>query len=176
MTNRFQDADEEDALQNGILKDGHHLTCHMFAKDGAPLPGFTDVQRAIAATHDAITFDASLHKPGPRYATGTYDTAAHDAAITARNAAYEEYQATITDAWRSKSAPSGSYPAANGANVGDNCTINGSPGTLRAIPGHDGWLQCVADTNDSRPDTQQIKDSAYSEYDLQIQNSWRTAS
>jgi hypothetical protein len=181
MTNRFEDDDENETL---ILRDGEHLTVHMFAKDGAPLPGFTDVQRAIAAaTHDTATFDAASHRPGHRYANdaaplndaqrlryGVFDAA--------KEGAYADRDRDLSNSWRGNTGaapPAGSYPEGTG-HEGRACTVDGAPGTLRAIPGHDGWLRCVADTNDSRPDAQQIKDSAYSEYDLRIQNSWRTAS
>ena len=175
MPRRFIEDNNTDML-DGILQPGGHFRVPMFLRDGVTInPVLNASQRAIVGMqqHDAATFDASLHKPGPRY--GTND-AARDAAAK-RDAAYEEYQRYITDAWKSKAPPAGSYPAANGANVGDSCPINGSPGKLRAIAGHDGWLQCVADTNnDSRRDAQQTMDAAYAEYDLRIQNSWRNQS
>jgi hypothetical protein len=55
--------------------------------------------------------------------------------------------------------------------------VNGSPGRLRAIAGHDGYLECVAtNSNDSTHDAanaQQIKDAAYSEYSRDLENAWR---
>jgi hypothetical protein len=148
----------------------------------------TDVQKAIAATYDATqsdasTFDAASHRPGHRFPSGTQDSlhkhghryGVHDAAT---EKAYADAESDLSNSWRGNTGaapPAGSYPEGT-SHEGRACTVDGAPGTLRAIPGHDGWLQCVADTNDSRPDAQEIKDSAYSEYDLRIQNSWRTAS
>jgi hypothetical protein len=138
---KFIDDDEDAILQNGILRDGAHLRVHMYAKDGAPLPGFTDVQRAIAASHDAVTFDASLHKPGHRFPSGTTDAAK-------RAAMYADADRALSDAWRSKAPPTGSYPEGT-SHEGSACTVDGA---------------------------QQTMDAAYAEYDLRIQNSWRTAS
>jgi hypothetical protein len=167
MTRRFTDDDDS------ILKDGERLIVPMFMKDGSPNPALSPIQRAIAATHDAMTFDAGMHRPGYRYPSST---AAMSDAAAKRNTAYNDYERDRTDAWKSKAPPAGSYPA-NGANEGDACTVNGSPGSLRAIPGHDGWLQCVADTNnDTRRDSQQTMDAAYSEYEWRIQNAWRSQS
>jgi hypothetical protein len=167
--------DDEENFNDGILKDGKTISVRLMMKDGSPNPRLSPVQRAIAATRDTVTFDAARHKPGPGYASATNDAAANDARAI-KDAANEEYKRWITDAWKSKAPPAGAYPA-NGANEGDSCTIDGAPGTLRAIAGHDGWLQCVADTNnDSRCDAQQTMDAAYAEYDLRIQNSWRNQS
>ena len=182
MTPRFIDTDEEN--ETFILRDGERLTIPLMMRDSSPNPRLSPVQRAIAAaTHDAVTFDAASHRPGYRH-PATNDAAAHAATISARNA-YEIYQREISDAWKSKSPPSGSYPEGNGCDAGDACTVNGSSGTLQAIAGHDGWLRCVAaddnadHSNDSRSiqhdaqSAQAIKDAAYSAYDLETQNSWR---
>ena len=186
MTKFIYDEENPDML-DGILQPNGHYRVPMFLRDNVTInPVLNASQRAVVGMrqHDAATFDGSLYKPGPRYSTN--HAAANDAAAK-RDAAYEEYQRYITDAWKSKAPPAGSYPAANGANEGDACTINGAPGKLRAIAGHDGYLECrstdKADhSNDSRSiqndaqSAQAIKDAAYAEYDLRMENSWRNQS
>ena len=178
---RFVDVDEKETdMLDGILQPGGHYRVPMFLRDNVTInPSLTPVQRAIAttrqhdaATFDAATFDAASHKPGPRY--GTNDAAANDAAAK-RDAAYEEYQRYITDAWKSKAPPAGSYPA-NGANEGDACTINGASGTLRAIAGNDGWLQCRPTNRTDAQPTNDARDAAYQDYESRLQNAWRNAS
>jgi hypothetical protein len=186
---RFEDDSDRDMI-DGILQPNGHFRVPVFLRDGAPNPSLTPVQRAIAvtgqhdaATFDAATFDAASHRSGHRYAIdaaplndaqrlryGVFDGA--------KEKAYSDSDRDLANSWRGNTGaapPAGSYPEGT-SHEGRACTVDGAPGTLRAIPGHDGWLQCVADTNDSRSDAQQIKDSAYSEYELRIQNSWRTAS
>jgi hypothetical protein len=187
--------DDDDVFDSrGVLKDKKHVTVSMFMKDGSPNPDLTPAQRvaaAVAATRDAMkTFDASMHRPGFRYAaTGTADSAAAaDAAITARDAAYSDYQRRQADAWKTgktKDAPPDGAYSADEASEGDLCTINGAPGKLCAMDDNDEWLICIADnpgddnsTGDSRTahDTrtaQQIKDAAYLSYQNDIENAWR---
>ena len=86
----------------------------------------------------------------------TFDSASHKpghrfASTTdnaKRDALYDAADRELSDAWKTKAPPpTGSYPEGTG-HEGDN----------------------------SRRDAQQIKDSAYAEYDLRIQNSWRNQS
>jgi hypothetical protein len=148
----LDDDDEGDILKNGILQDGKSLRTHMYARDGSPLPGFTDVQRAIAATKDAMrTFDASLHRPGFRRAaaTSTADSAhqtGHRFGVfdAAKEKAYADRDRELTNSWRGNT----------GAGTSTGRDTN----------------------NDSRRDAQQTMDTAYAEYDLRIQNSWRNQS
>jgi len=197
---KIRDDDDDVFDKNGLLKDGKHATVPMFMRDGKPNPDLTPSQRvaaAVAATKDAMrSFDSSMHRihrPGFRYsadtAAGTVDSAAADAAITARDAAYSDYQRRQSDAWktgRTRDAevpPDGSYPASD-YDEGDSCTVGGQAGTLQLIDGYEDYLECVANdsgddgTGDSRTthDTrtpQQIRDAAYQEYDSDITNSWR---
>jgi hypothetical protein len=143
MTRRFIDDDDD------ILKDGETLTVKMYMKDGSPNPSLTPVQLAIAATYDAMTFDASLHRPGHRYANdaapledaqrlryGVFDAA--------KEKAYADSDRDLTEAWRGNT----------GAGTSSGSTTN----------------------NDSCRDAQPTMDAVYSEYDLRIQNSWRNQS
>jgi hypothetical protein len=98
---------------NDILRDGETRTFKMYAKDGSPLPGFTPMQRAIAAaTHDGATFDASLHRPGHRYANdaaplndaqclryGVFDAA--------KEKAYSDSDRDLSEAWRGNTGATG---------------------------------------------------------------------
>ena len=151
MTRRFIDDEENETF---ILRDGERLTIPLMMRDGAPNPRLSPTQHAIAATHDAVTFDAAVHRPGHRYANaaaplndaqrlryGVFDAA--------KEKAYADRDRDLINSWRgSKSPPTGSYPEGT-SHAGDACTIDGA---------------------------QQTMDAAYSEYDLRIQNSWRTAS
>jgi hypothetical protein len=195
---KIRDDDNDAFDSNGRLKDGRHATVPMFMKDGSPNPDLTPAQRvaaAVAATKEAMrSFDSSMHRmhrPGFRYAAdtaaGITDSAAADAAITARDAAYSDYNRRVQDAWKTgktRDAPpsEGAYSADDNSE-GDVCTTNGGePGTLQASDDGD-WLVCVANdgddgTSDSRTmhDTrtpQQIRDAAYESYDSDISNAWR---
>lgn len=186
----------DDDDKNNILKDGETRTFKMFMKDGiTPNPNLSPAQRvaaAVSATRQAMaSFDSAMHdgyrhKPGfvRRAATMTADSVTADAT---RDAAYEEYDRRQNDAWQSKSPPSGSYPVGT-SQEGDACTINGAAGTLQAIDGHNGWLECVADDDNDNSSSsnpydsagkfdsvkaQAIKDAAYAAYDSEISQRWR---
>ena len=111
MTNRFQDSDDDE--DTTLLKDGQTITVKMYALDGSPLPGFTDIQRAIgAATHDTATFDASLHKPGHRFPSGTQDSLhkpSHRYGVfdTAKEKAYADRDRDLTESWRGNTNAAG---------------------------------------------------------------------
>ena len=185
---------DDDKNKDRILRDGETMTVKMFMKDGSPNPGFTQVQRAIAATRAAMqSFDAAMHRPGFRYGAAApptgdaaADAAAAAAAVVARDAAYSDYEHRQSNAWRgtadAKLPPAGSYPASE-ADEGDACTIDGRPGTLCTIDGHEGYLECVPDddsdidTGDSATDAKvkaaKAKQDAYAAYDSQITDAWR---
>jgi hypothetical protein len=178
---------DDDAFdENGLLRDGRHVTVPLFMKDsGKPNPDLTPAQKvaaAVAATRDAMnTFDASMHRPGFRYGTPAATHTADSAAITARDAAYSSYDRRQSDAWRGKTkdAPpdEGGY-SADDHSEGDQCmTSNGEAGTLQASDDDDNWLICVANdgggTGDSKKTPQQIRDAAYESYDTDITNAWR---
>jgi hypothetical protein len=188
MTKVIIKDDDDDVFDSrGVLKDGATLTNRMFMKDGNPNPDLTPAQRvaaAVAATRAAMTsFDSSMHKPGFRYAAdcGAAPTrfGVHD---STREDCYAARDREMADAWKTKTdraPPAGSYPASEG----DSCTINGEPGTLCVIDGHDGYLECVPnsdidndndiDTGDSAKTPQQIRDAAYATYDSEISDAWR---
>src|SRR5664279_5802595 len=98
MTRRFIDDDD-------ILKDGQTLRVPMIMRDGSPNPTLTPVQRAVAATRAAMTFDAASHRPGHRYANnaaplndaqrlryGVFDAA--------KEKAYSDAESDLTNSWR----------------------------------------------------------------------------
>jgi hypothetical protein len=149
MTRFIEDDDDR------ILQDGETRTVKMYMKDGSPKPGFSPLQHAIAAaTHDAATFDASLHKPGHRYANDAAplndaQRLRYSVFDAAKERAYADRDRELTEAWRgSKSPPTGSYPEGT-SHEGNACTVDGA---------------------------QQTMDAAYSEYDLRIQKSWSNQS
>ena len=152
MTRFIDDSDE-------ILRDGQTLSVRLMMRDGSPNPALSERQRAIAAathdtaTFDASTFDAASHKPGHRYANDAAplndaQRLRYGVFDAAKERAYADRDRDLINSWRgSKSPPTGSYPEGT-SHEGDN----------------------------NRCDAQQTMDAAYSEYDLRIQNSWRTAS
>src|ERR1019366_3879027 len=166
----FKVLDDDSTDERGLLKDGHIMRTSMMMRDS-----LSPMQKAIAAAHDATqydasTFDAASHRPGYRRASGTNDAAA-------KRAMYDTIDRELSDAWRSKAPPAGSYPAASGAKVGDSCTVNGSPGTLQRIDGADGYLECVAtdDTDHSKDsrtydavNAEKIKAASYAAYDADL--------
>src|ERR1035437_9249050 len=110
---RFIDEDDE----NYILKDGESRSCRLMMKDSI-------------TPRDAVIFDAASHRPGHRY------PATNDAAK--RNEMYADADRELSDAWKTKTPPpSGAYPEGT-SHAGGACTVNGSPGTLQRIDGHDG--------------------------------------
>jgi hypothetical protein len=160
MTRRFIDDDENETF---ILRDGERLTVPMFMKDGGINPRLNAVQRAIATTQqrDAATFDAASHRPGHRYPSGTNDSLhqpgfRYGVTDTAMEKVYADRDRIMSDSWRDNAGagtinnapPTGSYPEGT-SHEGSACTVDGA---------------------------QQTMDAAYAEYDLRIQNSWRTAS
>jgi hypothetical protein len=177
---RIEDDDDFETLPNGarILKDGRRYIVPTMLRDGRSNPALTPLQHAVAASRDAMTFDAASHKPGHRYTV--------DAAARRRIAdAYREADAALMSAWRNDStvgvhagAPeAGSYPAGPGYAEGMACTINGAPGTLQAIGGQPGWLRCVPSANsDSSRDgfVVDAKQAALDAYDRELVNRWRS--
>ena len=95
-----------------ILKDGQTLRVPMIMRDGAPNPRLSPTQLAIAATHDAMTFDAGMHRPGHRYANdaaplndaqrlryGVFDAA--------KEKAYADRDRDLTESWRGNTNAAG---------------------------------------------------------------------
>ncbi|HEY5125881.1 MAG TPA: hypothetical protein VIJ35_01035 [Bradyrhizobium sp.] len=81
--------DDDDAFQNGVIKDGARVRVPMFAMDA--------VQKSVALNGLRVTDgsddSAGLHRPGPRYIA---DAAMRDA----KQAAYDAYLHDVTNAWR----------------------------------------------------------------------------
>jgi hypothetical protein len=152
MTKRFIEDDDDSDMIDGILQPGGHFRMPMFLRDGSPNPALSPRQRAIAATRDTATFDAASHRPGHRYPSGTNDSLhqpgyRYGVHDAAMEKVYADSERAMNDAWKSKTLPAGSDPEGT-SHEGDN----------------------------NRRDAQQTKDAVYSEYDLRIQNSWRTSS
>jgi hypothetical protein len=102
---KYDDEDDGDSAfdENGLLKDGRRIRVSMMMRDSG-----SDVQRAVAEDAVARRFGLrhafELHQPGPRYCT---DAAANDL----REQAYQEMCDSMSNAWRTPSAPLAS-PAA----------------------------------------------------------------
>jgi hypothetical protein len=156
------DKDGREREHQGILPDGSRLKVPMTVMDS--------VQRNIGGTQ--LVVDAhgnsdlyALRRPGARYPTQ------RTTADVMRQVAYDEANEAAEEAWRTppaKPLPAGAYPA-NGAKVGDICTINGAPGHLRD---RDGGLVCVPDDqHDALPVDD--REAAYREIEQRDNNAWR---
>jgi hypothetical protein len=133
--------------ENDILRDGQRLRVPMLMRDH-----LTPLQRAVATP-----FDASLHRPGFRYA----------ADYTPRREALDQYIRDISNAWRPRDAePPDTYPLSAGE--GSACTINGAPGTLQR---EGDWLICRPAPADPATDP---RVAAYRDYCDGLTNAWRT--
>ena len=188
MARRYDDTDD-DAFENGILKDGHVARTRMMVRDGGD--NLTDTQRAIlsdAAVRDALaTRDATgrsfglrdglaLSRPGFRYDTS--DTAAAN-----RERLYDGYQQDMGERWRG--ADSSGQPEGAVCTVregGGKYGAEGSPGIMRMI---DGELRCVATRrDDSRRDDsgsnneshQSRMEKLYAARDADLSEAWRARS
>jgi hypothetical protein len=210
-SHRQRRTDDDDQRRDDIiLKDGESLRVPMFLRDSSPNPSLSPMQRAVAATRlrmqaDAMTMaDASLHKPGYRFAPSgmtadqrqnMYDTYDQEISQNYKTTGDSDRTGRSNSGYGSSTgsfAPiAGSYPRSPGLREGSACTINGAPGTLTAIDGHPDWLECVADdaddnhADDSRSvfkadgtvdlqKAQAIKDAAYKKYDDDLQRAYLT--
>lgn len=166
--------DDDDAFENGVLKDGRSARVPMMLRDS-----LTPLQRAVAANaarlHDGHgNRDVVGHRPG--YIVS-------DAANDARDEAYRLYDAAKSAEWRG--SPAREYPASA---EGSKCTVRGykyrdhfgAPGTVvngecvpdelqrDALPARDDMtfdeLQCNHQARMQR---------IYDEFDRELEQRWR---
>ena len=193
-TQRQRDDEEDDAFQDGVLKDGARYT--------VPLRLMDSWQRDVAQHFD--TDGRYPHTPGFIVRDGVIRTCLDDC--------YDAYDERISQQYKQ----AGAEPLANvtgqgshglASRVGDLCTVRrgggrfgteGAAGTLQVV---DGQLECVADGHDvsdageyvrRRPkkvqernaegeetgteefeDHHAVMDALYSERDLELANAWR---
>jgi hypothetical protein len=158
-----------------VDKDGNQREHHGVLPDGSklkvPMTFMDSVQRNIGGT--PLVVDAygnadayAMSRPGPRYPT------VRTTRDVAREVAYQDSEQAARDAWRTgppKPLPAGAYPA-EGAKVGDVCTINGQPGRLCD---RDGGLVCVPDDDDTDDAATDARERAYAQRALEDENAWR---
>jgi hypothetical protein len=84
---------EREALRDGVLRDGVSLRVRMHATDSART--FWDANRDSLVVTDADATASSGNRPGWRLADTDFGRAARDAA-------YKDYEAHTTSAWKSK--------------------------------------------------------------------------
>ncbi len=166
---RDSDFDELGRLRNPkeVLGDGERLKVPLRFADAAD-----NTRRR--------TLDAALHRPGFR--TGTVD----DAAVDRVEDAYEEYEATLRDAWKHSTddafdrwLDAVAETTNEGGVEGDACTVRnaaypddqGSPGHLKM---RNGKMVCVPDKPKSKDAaTIDAREAAYQQYDEEISQRWR---
>jgi len=185
-TQRKRD-DEDDAFENGMLKDGARYTVPLRMMDSWQRDVAQHFEDTVPPHRDAD--NRPLWQPGFTVAA---TTKARDSARAARQLAYDSYDQSVSTAWQN------TEPLANvtgigshgfsGARVGDLCTVRrgkgafgleGSAGTIQVV---DGALECVADgfePNATKPpkdsqDASAIKDAAYAKYDAALRGQWRS--
>jgi hypothetical protein len=100
---RGRELSRDEALHNGILKDGVSLRVHMNARDSART--FWDAHRASVVVTDADMTASSGNRPGWRIADSDFGRAARDAA-------YAAYERRLTSAYKLRDE--GECPDCNG--------------------------------------------------------------
>jgi len=150
LTHQRRRAEDDDAFDDrGVLKDGRSMRVPMRLMDAADLPRIRDAD------------GSPLGQPGFMVADKFRD---------ARQVLYDEYDAAISEQWRSPPTGVGSHGFV-GARSGDVCTIDGQAGHLRVVNGE---LKCVADkpSRDATP-LRDEREAAYRRYDAELANAWR---
>jgi hypothetical protein len=151
---------EDDGDPNGVLQPGHTLRVLVRDSKQREVHAHAEYMRFTDAAAGKFGPDvaASMHRPGPRFATDR----AHVDAV------YFDEKQKLMDAWREPVAD------VRGQKPGDQCTIDGQPGHL------DHRLQCVPDKRqDSAPRTmdaaegQRIKDEAWLASVKELEEAWR---
>jgi hypothetical protein len=159
--------DEDEAFDNGILKDGIVVSVSKMMRDS-----LASLQRAVAADADRRVTDAfggqAGHRPG--YAFATSDQAAQDT----KARAYADHDRYLANAWRGDAGQNG------GQNVSDD-----RPGYKIAADGllvgaaHDGprlrtqsRFEAVS-ANDASRDHSRVMQNVYGVYDAELAQRWR---
>jgi hypothetical protein len=158
-----------DSMQKGVAADAKRRS-RVVQRD--PMGRVRSVYEEEEEAADGAMFDAALHRPGFRVLSGADDSEAQKA--------YREYCDAQCNAWKTRDAPAGAYPYDPGRE-GQNCTINGAPGTLQR---RGDALVCVANGESSNSDTvprtmdavtaQRIRDQAWEEMCERQRNAWKT--
>jgi hypothetical protein len=178
MPKQLQKIDWENDDNWLIVKDGTRIL--KVLKDGCKVSTSMMAMDAANATHQQAMFDATerqrsrnfglkdaadLRRPGFRFQT---DAAGRDA----RARAYQDYENSQVEAWRSPPTGAGSSGPRRGQQTGDSCTTDGRAGHLRVV---DGELRCIPDgpvwgSDGTVMDERQL---AYEDYERTLINSWR---
>jgi hypothetical protein len=154
-----------------VLKDGQSIRVPLYLMDGKPNPALDPAQRALAlsfadqqrAKRFGLSDAADLHRPGHRYLV---DEKARDA----KAAAYQDYEDSQAEAWRSPPISEGSRRP-RGAQPGGSCVVDGRPGHLRDISGE---LLCIADNSILGEDhALNDREAAHAEHRHYLENAWR---
>jgi hypothetical protein len=178
MTKRRQRDDDDDAFENGVMREG--------ARYSVPLRLMDSMQRDVARHYGRLVDtdgNASLRQPGfaPRDATESVR-----AARKALDDQYLAYDAAASSEWSlGKSPPIGvGSHGFVGCEAGDLCTVRsgggaycaeGAAGRLKVVNGE---LQCVADGFDlsHARDATSLRDereAAYQGYQDELATAWR---
>jgi hypothetical protein len=157
--------DDDSFDERGTLRPGKRARVPMMLRDSAAY-----FNRSGVKITDGSGSTVGLHKPGHR----SRRRPVNDALDTA----YEDYEKSITEAWRTPVADRavrtppeeyGNYPYSAGAE-GAACTINGAPGRLVR---RGDVLVCRPIKQAGPLDHQLLMDRLYSETDLALSAAWR---
>jgi hypothetical protein len=149
----------------GVLAPGQRLVVPLRLMDGAPNPDLTRMQRLVA--QDAAERQrARLHRPGFRLQP---DAAARGEKL----AAYDAYENSQREAWRSPPSGHGSRGPIDQREEGDACVVGGMTGTL--VETGDG-LVCIPNEWEAA-DAASLSDRevAHLQYIDRISNAWRNS-
>jgi hypothetical protein len=154
---RKRDDEDDDAFENGVLKDGK--TWHV------PFRMLDSMQRDVAKHF------ADAGKQQPSFVAG--DATARQA----KHKIYDEYDASIAQQYKNSPTGVGSH-GPRGPSVGSACTVKAGGGKYgpEGAPGHwtdvDGELVCVAD-NRTAADQNTLLDKLYNQRDEELREEWR---
>jgi hypothetical protein len=176
--------EEDDAFNNGVLRDGAATRVSLFMCDGAINPELSPTQIAVAQAQarndgvciatdakptivDAMGGTAGLTRPGARYSVAGHKTIDHAQQVTQRAVLDELYRQHDQD-----EAERYLHVDATGPQEGVVCMVSNPEFPLdQGSPGHIRNGVCAPDR--PRTDAATVED-AYRQYDDAAANAWRT--
>jgi hypothetical protein len=164
MARNRRDTDDDAFDANGVLRDGRSTRISSTLRD--------------AASDGRSMFDASLHKPGHRFASTTADGIVKITVSDARQRSYNDYEATMSSAWKRTADAEGRPGAA--------CTVRnyqyrdffGAPGHIDdsgiCVPDDLGDDETADSQRDARRDSKETMDELYLQRDREQSEAWKS--
>ena len=156
-------ADDDDAFDNGVLRDGHSTRLPLMMRDSLQ----DDIARSTAGRSSLQ--DSAGRKPGNR--PGFIFDSSGSAARQQLADAYAAAERDLTTAWQRNTgigAPARSF----GPHEGDRCVVNGGTGHWKTV---DGELVCVADPPRKDASTLNDREQSYLDHERWLQTAYLNA-